>query len=602
MALPKAALQWWDEWFRKNPKSRISTDDLEKYRLKCITDHAFLAKTLGYNDFIPEVHGEVWDFYVKKDPAIPFKQFALADKSTHDRALFIPRNCFKSTSNMIDMVQWIICWPNIRILLVTSTEDLGKKFLTEVQSHFRRQDDGDPRLIDGKPSFFQLLFPEFCIEGKNPITTFTVPCRTEVNMKEATVESCGVETAQSGVRCDVLIFDDAVSNENSNNPARLLKVRSQMSFHRKLMNPDGYCSVIGTWYNPQDAYGVMIRAEEDNHTLVWDKSHRSCDSRDIEDKKCITKIMLRPAMWEKGDVEIDINGTLREDDWKLYFPQRVHWKWLMGEYRRDPENFHSQLMNNPNQARSVRFQRVVMERQTRVFSQIPAVHNGQGLLVQAWDTAYSDRTMANYTVGLTALILGGRFYFLDMVRGQFSDLEVSRVMAESMSKWRPHRVVFEDTNGVRWLTNEIYREMERMNCRVQIELAQLAQNKKNRKSILAAPVAKMFGEGRIILSNGIPTLDKLYDELEGFQTSAPNDDIVDAMSLAVNYFQYTPEASAAALKTDMQEEVQARRQRSLYNHVYGLNTGNGGFADWSEQRSAEEIPSYVTYSPMDAFK
>jgi predicted phage terminase large subunit-like protein len=572
---------------------------MEKVRDKCQSDHAFLAKCLGYTKFEPEVHGEVWDFFLKKDPSLSFEEFAKADLSTHDRALFLPRNGYKSTANMVDVVQIIICWVNITILIVTGKEQLGLDFIGEIRGHFERQKDGEPRNIEGQRSLFQLAFPEFCIDGSGPRASFLVPCRTAPNIKEDTVQFAGVETSQSGPHFDVIIFDDAITNENSKTPTRLISVRNQISYHRKMMNPYGYCTYIGTWYSPQDAYGFLIRAEDENKTLFWHKG--KADSRDVDGRGCLTKIMLRPAMWEKGNESIDIDGPIEPKDWELWFPSRLTWKWLIKERANNRDLFHSQMMNNPNLSKSVRFTRDAMTKATRVFSEIPSVNSGYGLLVQSWDTAYSDSSQANYTVGLTALILGGRFYFVDMVRGQFSDFDVSRVVAENTAKWKPARVVFEDAIGVRWLAREIRREMERMNFYVQIEFAEV-KNTKNRKYVMAAPVAKMFSEGRIILSNGIPYLDKVYDELEGFQNGAPNDDIVDAMALAINYYQYVPEASVAALKADFTEEQQRRRNRGLYNHFYGLNTGDSGLVDYSEQLSGEEIPSYVRYSPMDAFK
>jgi phage terminase large subunit-like protein len=307
-------------------------------------------------------------------------------------------------------------------------------------------------------------------------------------------------------------------------------------------------------------------------------------------------------MWEKDEKTIPIDGELFELDWILFFPQRVHWKWLMKELNKDPENFHSQLMNNPNQAKTVRFNRDILIRQTKVFSELNELRAGNNnVIVQSWDTAYSDNTMANYTVGLTCMISQGRYYIMDMVRGQYSDYDMPRVMAEFMHKWKPARVVLEHSNGVGWLTASIRREMDRLNFFVQIELSEI-ENKKNRKSIQAAPVAKLFGESRIILSNGIPSLDKMYDELEGFQNGAPNDDIVDAFSLLVKHYQYTPEASHLALRSDIKEEQDRRRNDMLYRHIYGMTTGNDGFVNYSDAAAKESLPAYATWTPYDAFK
>ena len=597
--VPKGTIEYWKRF--KNPDGKIGLDveKMTEVRRRCYTDHAFLAKCVGYTRFEPAVHGEVWAFWTQKNPDIGFEEWALQDKTTHDRLLLQPRNGFKSTTNMVDKAQYIICWPDISILFIVGKEDRGREFLGELKGYFERQDDGLPKIINGEYSLFQLAFPEFCVDGIGKADTFTVPCRTATEgARQSTISFAGVETSMSGPHFDVMAFDDAITNENSKTAPRLISVRNQIALHRKMMNPYGFCDFIGTWYSPQDHYGFIIRAEEENKTLFWEKG--KAVSRDQLGRECMTKILLTPAMWPKGDKDIYIDGPIEEKDWELWFPSRLTWKWLMKERSTNREMFHSQLMNNPNLTKSVRFNRVIMSRQTKLFTEMPDVH-GMGLLVQAWDTAYSDNTLANYTVGLTALILQGRYYFVDMIRGQFSDFDVARVMAENMSKWKPARVVFEECNGIHWLAREIRREQERMNFYVQLEFAEI-ENTKNRKSVLAAPVCKLFSEGRIILSNGMPYLDVLYTELEGFQNGAPNDDIVDAMSVMVNYFQYAPEASASALVSDIQEEIQRRRGRSFYNHIYGITKGDFGAENQTEQRSGEEIPSWVSWSPTDVLK
>jgi phage terminase large subunit-like protein len=594
--IPSTVLTYWKKFKKPDGTIGLNLDLMKTIRLRCYTDHAYLAKCLGYTRFEPSVHDEVWAFWLKKNPDIqPFEDFALTDLSTHDRALFQPRNGFKSTQNMVDACQYILCWPDISILFVVGKEERGLEFLGEVKGYFERQDDGLPRVINNEYSLFQLAFPDFCTDGLGKAKSFTVPCRTAVEgARQPTISFAGVETSMSGPHFDVIKFDDAITNENSRTSGRLITVRNQISLHRKMMNPFGYCDFIGTWYSPNDHYGYIIRAEEENKTLFWSKG--SCDSRDVDGRPCMTRIMLRPAMWPTDEKPIDIDGPIDAKDWTLWFPQRLTWAWLMKERSTNRDMFSSQLMNNPNLSKSVRFNRVNLIKATRPYNEMPELRGGIGQIVQSWDTAYTDNITSNYTVGLTALILGGRYYIIDMVRGQFSDYDIARVIGENIAKWRPSHVVMEDALGVRWLAREIRRETQRMNFSVSIEFSEI-ENKKNRKMIMAAPVVKLFGEERIILSNAIPYLEALYSELEGFMNGAPNDDIVDAMSILVNYFQYLPEASEMALRSDVDEELQRRLGRSLYNHFYGIGTGNNSFENLREGLTQEEIPSWVNYDP-----
>ena len=53
----------------------------------------------------------------------------------------------------------------------------------------------------------------------------------------------------------------------------------------------------------------------------------------------------------------------------------------------------------------------------------------QGVIVTAVDTAYSTKSWADYTVIMTGLIFGGRFYIINMVRGRFNEYELPKVIA-----------------------------------------------------------------------------------------------------------------------------------------------------------------------------
>ena len=76
----------------------------------------FLAQLLGYSEITERTHREVCQFFVQKDPSIAnFREFAEADTDQHDRLLWLPRGGFKSSLNIVDCVQYIVCWPDIRL-------------------------------------------------------------------------------------------------------------------------------------------------------------------------------------------------------------------------------------------------------------------------------------------------------------------------------------------------------------------------------------------------------------------------------------------------------------------------------------------------------
>src|SRR5439155_11297743 len=134
---------------------------------------------------------------------------------------------------------------------------------------------------------------------------------------------------------------------------------------------------------------------------------------------------------------------------------------------------------------------------------------------------------ADYTVILTALIYGGRFYIIDMKRGRYDEFVLPQIIAATANQWKPKRICIEDSVGVKWLGREIYKEMDKLRVRVPIEFVPLGQgNKANAKEQKAKPVLRYLGDERLIFVNQCPSLEELYTELEKFGTAAcTHDDI-----------------------------------------------------------------------------
>jgi len=120
------------------------------------------------------------------------------------------------TSFILAAVLWIIGRNrNIRIKLLTETEKNAKKrlaFLHEV--------------ID-KSVLYHMVFPQVR-KDKNPKKSDTTTCLhlvRDVDSPEPTIEVCGVESAGTGGRADLIIMDDIVGESNTiKNPAKKPKI------------------------------------------------------------------------------------------------------------------------------------------------------------------------------------------------------------------------------------------------------------------------------------------------------------------------------------------------------------------------------------------
>ena len=273
-----------DSWGRALGKLNIKEltveeiHELAKLRFLSQTNLFFLCHLLeSYNEVTINTHEEICNnFFVQKDPTFTvFKDFANQYTELKDRMLLVPRGGFKSSLNMADCIQWVICFPAITILILTGVYDLAGDFVGEIKRHFTLEESGEfdskkkalhsPRKIMDKvtgewsESMFQILFPEHCITPSEG-TMFEYQTPAESDKKEPTVRAASIEQALSGSHFDILDLDDVVTNENSQTPDRMLKINKQIEINKAMMNPYGFFTIIGTWYDEADFYGITPKA------------------------------------------------------------------------------------------------------------------------------------------------------------------------------------------------------------------------------------------------------------------------------------------------------------------------------------------------------
>jgi phage terminase large subunit-like protein len=317
-------------------------------------------------------------------------------------------------------------------------------------------------------------------------------------------------------------LDDVVTNENSNTLERIQKINKQVSINAAMLHPYGFYDKIGTWYDPADTYGVDIKK--------FQKAKDEGDDYPV-------KIYVRAAWWPTAEAKAKglIPEEMQEKDYCYWFnePGQLDFKFL-NENKND-EYFAIKYLNDPTQLHSIKFPKELLIRRTIQANLIPA---NTGMIVTTIDTAYSTKNWADYTVIITALIYGGKFYVIDMKRGRYNEYELPALIAANTLQWKPKRVCIEDSMGVKWLGREIYREMDKLKVRTFVEFCSLGQgSKKNAKIMKAKPVLRFIGDERLLFANSCPGLDELYEELSKFGTAAAShDDIVSALSILVQQF------------------------------------------------------------------
>jgi phage terminase large subunit-like protein len=607
----KQILESWGKVLGKSIKDLTVEEihELANLRFLAQSNLYFLCHLLeSYNEVTVSTHEEICnDFFVQKDPTFTvFKDFANQYTELKDRMLLVPRGGFKSSIDMADCIQWVLCFPAITILILTGVYDLAGDFVGEIKRHFTLEETGGfgaknkalygPRKIMDKQtgewseSMFQILFPEHCITPTDG-TMFEYQTPAESDKKEPTVRAASIEQALSGSHFDILKLDDVVTNENSQTPDRMLKINKQIEINKAMMNPYGFFDVIGTWYDENDFYGITIHQEETfaKEQGIVEGIYGSVDSGRFN-SSVYCRIYLRAAWWptEAALKAGKIEDEMTKEDWELWFPDRLTYEFLSKEKKTDKTGttFAIKYLNDPRKMHKVKFPRELLIRRTLPHHQLPP--SGNGIIVTAVDTAYSTKNWADYTVILTGLIFGGRFYIVNMVRGRFNEDDLPKVIAQTAYKWKPKRISIEDSVGVKWFGKELRREMDRLQISIPVEYVSLGYGSKLRsKQLKAKPVLRLLGDERLYFLNSCEGLEDIYNEMSQFTGTSDDkhDDIVSAISLLVE--QYSGYADVdSRINSVNQDYVLNQKSIEVYNRTYCL----GKYAQYNEVGPIDENP------------
>jgi len=248
------------------------------------------------NIFDEEFYGVFTKLFVQKDPSKPLNQ----QSHVKTRLLLWPRGGAKSTFDHVDTVQWILCFPSIRILYLTAEKSLAEGFVGEIKGHF---------YIKETPSLMNLFWPEFCVEeGKaGAMNEFTCPvyAAKKTGRKEPTVYASSVGKNKAGWRYELIKADDAVSDTNSETSLLCEKISRALFLAEKLLALGGfYIDYIGTRYASGDHYGVLLDKNLGDIVVTTGQGWEFYENRTTNTNILIGRaIQLKPEVKQKLENE-----------------------------------------------------------------------------------------------------------------------------------------------------------------------------------------------------------------------------------------------------------------------------------------------------------
>jgi predicted phage terminase large subunit-like protein len=501
-------------------------------RQRARTDLIWLCnEVLGYPDVCQRVHGPVIDAlqkfqggtdeligkkifddgkfaYTKIEykPALEFSELACDSQNL----ILIPRDHLKSTvATMAHTIQWIINYPNIRVLVSTATGDQATAFVRGIKTHFIANEK------------FRFLFPDFCpaikksgkVEEWGTQDGFEVPNKTS-NNKEKTITTTTVGAVVASGHYDVIKDDDIVDKENVRTSTEIQRVISHFGMLWPLLQrfageKKGWRDVVGTRYDFSDLYGVILDAEE--NLKPEDRTWKVC-------------VISAAPNWPNGP---------------FLWPERYGYsalKAIENDPTQGPAVLASQYLMNPIPAKSglITSEDQIVWMPRKVIDELYAFLRLRVTIdVADLDPATLKGSDTDYTVlNLHGFGHDGTLYILEVNQGRFDGQEVINLIFD-LYKRHPRIIEFkiEEEAHSRVLGPFLYREQARKN--IWLPITKIKRDNKTSKQQRIRGLQPLFIAKRIKFAEDLVCKTNLKLEIMRFP-KYKHDDILDTCADALH--------------------------------------------------------------------
>lgn len=194
-------------------------------------------------------HQQCWvDLLEGKEPSWNHPSF-IFEKGRDQRLLVnVPPNHSKSTTITIDYATWRICRdPNVRIIIISKTQAMAKKFLYGITSRLTH-----PRYAELQKTFAPEGGFKASADKWAANQIYLGGDDKDSGEPHPTVEALGIGGQVYGARADLIICDDCVTLTNAGEWEKQMDWLRQEASTR--LGPSGKLLVIGTRVAPQDLY------------------------------------------------------------------------------------------------------------------------------------------------------------------------------------------------------------------------------------------------------------------------------------------------------------------------------------------------------------
>jgi predicted phage terminase large subunit-like protein len=474
-------------------------------RQKCRTDKLYLSEVMGY-DFVAEVHKELFEQFIPYDPS---KAWAF-QSDIKKRLILWSRGHYKTTSIVVEIVQIILNFPDIRILIMQGSKGVTQNLLSEIKAHFTG--------VNPK-SRVPELFPEFCppidpetgerSQKFGTVNHFTVPARRAKGLPQATVTIASPKSIKTGQHYDIGFFDDLVNDQNYRSSQLLRKIKEDFNMCLPLIDPPHYAIVTGTRYAFGDLYEEIIRWNKGE----WKVSLTTCWTEATNSLPDDQKIPRFPQ--QKAKDEQRVIGFTREG------------LFLLRE--RDPEMFASQYLNQPIQRGGKRFTEQVLNEALIAPTDAPPLSPAMLFVdLAATDSPDSDDSViicGKHDTQMTQ-------YVVDARGGQWLPTVLAQNIIEMTLLHRPVTIWLEKTASCMYFVDLLRMIARQRNIFLPIEFLKVS-NKEDAKNIRIASLEAYLKNRKLKFFVGLPVWQKMVEQFGKFPGSR-HDDYPDTVAYMAN--------------------------------------------------------------------
>jgi hypothetical protein len=319
MQLVDRTAETYKDWRANDPEFRTSVDAVREIaraarsrakgeRVDVPDFETFCAEYLNLP--LPEHHLRVLDVLQGKEPRSMHPAIRYQVGRPNRLILNFPPYFAKTTAWSVGYVVWrMMRDPNVRIALVSQTQQFAKKIIHQVKQ------------ILTMPQYAKLQaawMPEGGWRGDSWTSTHIYLSGVDVAQKDPTLQALGINGQIYGSRLDLILLDDLVTGKNVHTYDELADFVSTEVASR--VDENGELIVLGTRMGANDLYSTLRdKLEWDGETPVWTWFAQPAvleePSRDPKSWVC-----LWPAMWH-GEALARARAEVGEQRWNLTYQQ-----------------------------------------------------------------------------------------------------------------------------------------------------------------------------------------------------------------------------------------------------------------------------------------